>query len=315
MARLPPRRLGRSDVWVSPVGLGCWRFGGSGEKRGAPWTAVPQATVDAIVAAALAGGVTWFDTAEIYGRGASERALAHALRSSGKAAREIVVATKWWPTWRFAGSLRRTLGERERHLAPYPIDLHQIHHPTSLSSIGAQCAAMAALVRAGAIRAVGVSNFSVAQMRAAHAALATLGLPLATNQVRWSLVDRRVERDGLLAAARALGVTLIAYSPLGQGQLCGDEAFDAASDADDWDGARASLRRVLSDVARARGATSSQVALAWLLARGDDVVVLPGATRVAHVTDHRGALDLTLDAAARERIDEASRPFLSPKGA
>ena len=308
MTRLPPRRLGRSDVWVSPVGLGCWRFGGSGETRGARWTAVPQPSVDAIVAAALAGGVTWFDTAEIYGHGASERALAHALRSSGKAAREIVVATKWWPTWRFAGSLRRTLGDRERHLAPYPIDLHQIHHPTSLSSIGAQMTAMAALVRAGAIRAVGVSNFSAAQMRAAHAALAARGVPLATNQVRWSLVDRRVERDGLLAAARALGVTLIAYSPLGQGQLCGA----AASGADPLDGARAALRRGLSDVARALGATPSQVALAWLLARGDDVVVLPGATRVAHVTDDLGALDLTLDAAARERLDEASRRFLSP---
>jgi aryl-alcohol dehydrogenase-like predicted oxidoreductase len=305
---VPPRRLGRSDLWVSPLGLGCWRFGGSGEKRGARWTAVPQPTVDAIVAAAVAGGVTWFDTAEIYGHGASERALAHALRASGKAAREIVVATKWWPRWRFAGSLRRTIGARQRHLAPYPIDLHQIHHTTSLSSIGAQSAAMAALARAGAIRAVGVSNFSVAQMRVAHAALATHGVPLATNQVRWSLVDRRVERDGLLAAARALGVTLIAYSPLGQGLLTDDGAPDA-------DAPLASLRRALADVARALGATASQVALAWLLARGDDVVVLPGATRVAHVTDHRGALDLTLDAAARGRLDEASRPFLSPKDA
>jgi aryl-alcohol dehydrogenase-like predicted oxidoreductase len=302
------RRLGRSDIWVSPLGLGCWRFGGGGEKRGARWTAVPQPTVDAIVAAALAGGVTWFDTAEIYGHGASERALAHALQASGKAPREIVVATKWWPTWRFAGSLRRTIGDRQRHLAPYPIDLHQIHHPTSLSSIDAQSSAMAELARAGAIRAVGVSNFSVAQMRAAHAALATHGVPLATNQVRWSLVDRRVERDGLLAAARALGVTLIAYSPLGQGRLAGDDV-PASGDV------LASLRRALADVARALGATASQVALAWLLARGDDVVVLPGATRVAHVTDHRGALDLTLDAAARDRLDEASRPFLSPTSA
>ena len=303
---MPPRRLGRSDVWVSPVGLSCWHFGGSGEKRGARWTAVPQPTVDAIVAAALAGGVTWFDTAEIYGHGASERALAHALQASGTSSREIVVATKWWPTWRFAGSLRRTIGDRQRHLAPYPIDLHQIHHPTSLSSIRAQSSAMAELVRAGAIRAVGVSNFSVAQMGAAHAALATHGLPLATNQVRWSLVDRRVERDGLLAAARALGVTLIAYSPLGQGLLTDDEAPGAGS-------ALASVRRALADVARALGATASQVALAWLLARGDDVVVLPGATRVEHVTDQLGALELTLDAAARERIDDASRAFLSLK--
>ena len=192
MARPPLRRLGRSDVEVSPLGLGCWRFGGSGEKLGARWTAVPQATVDAIVAAALEGGVTWFDTAEIYGHGASERALAHALRASGRVPGEIVVATKWWPTWRFAGSLRRTLRARVAALMPYPIDLHQVHQPTSLSSIGAQMAVLAQLVREGATRAVGVSNFSAAEMRAAHAALAAHGVPLASNQVRWSLIDRRV---------------------------------------------------------------------------------------------------------------------------
>jgi len=311
MARHGPRRLGRSDVWVSPVGLGCWRFGGSGEKRGARWTAVPQPTVDEIVAAALAAGVTWFDTAEIYGHGASERALAHALRASGKAPGEIVVATKWWPTWRFAGSLRRTLGARLEHLAPYPIDLHQVHHPTSLSSIGAQMAVMAALARAGAIRAVGVSKFSAAELRVAHAALAARGVALATNQVRWSLVDRRVERDGLLATARELGVTLLAYSPLGQGLLSGADAADRLGAEGSAAEALARLRHTLASVARALGATVSQVALAWLLARGEDVVVLPGATRAAHITDDAGAMDVTLDAAARDLVDEASRPFLA----
>ena len=105
---------------------------------------------------------------------------------------------------------RRTVGRRLAALTPYAIDLHQVHHPTSLSSIGAQMASFAQLARAGSIGAVGVSNFSAAQMRAAHAALAAHGLPLATNQVRWSLVDRRVESDGTVAAARELGVTLIA---------------------------------------------------------------------------------------------------------
>lgn len=309
MARLGPRRLGRSDVWVSPVGLGCWRFGGSGEKRGTRWTAVPQPMVDAIVGTALAGGVTWFDTAEIYGHGASERALAHALRASGKAEGGIVVATKWWPTWRLAGSLGRSIRERLRHLEPYPIDLHQVHCSTSLSSIDAQMAAMAELVRARAIRAVGVSNFSAEQMRAAHAALAARGVPLASNQVRWSLVDRRVERDGVLATARELGVSIVAYSPLGQGQICAG-AGEGASRAGE-DGALARLRSELAVVAAALGVSVAQVALAWLLARGDDVVVIPGATRVAHIADNRGAMDLTLDAASRDRLDAASRPFLA----
>jgi aryl-alcohol dehydrogenase-like predicted oxidoreductase len=303
VARPPLRRLGRTDVEVSPLGLGCWRFGGSGEKLGTRWTAVPQPTVDAVVAAALDGGATWFDTAEIYGRGASERALAHALRARGKVPGEVVVATKWWPTWRFAGSIRRTLGDRLAALTPYPIDLHQVHHPTSLSSIGAQMAALARLVRAGSIRAVGVSNFSAAEMRAAHEALAAHGVPLASNQIRWSLTDRRVEADGTVAAARELGVTIIAYSPLGQGLL--------ATDAPESVGPGARLARELGDVAAALGATRSQVALAWLLALGDGVVAIPGATRVEHASEAMAAHGLSLDAAARDRLEEASRPFLA----
>jgi aryl-alcohol dehydrogenase-like predicted oxidoreductase len=308
MARPPPRRLGRTEIELSPLGLGCWRFGGSGEKLGARWTAVPQATVDAIVAAALAGGATWFDTAEIYGHGASERALSHALRASGKIPGEVVVATKWWPTWRFAGSLRRTLAARAAFLVPYGIDLHQVHHPTSLSSVRAQMTTLAKLVGAGAIRAAGVSNFSAAQMRAAHAALAARGVPLASNQVRWSLLDRRVESEGVLAAARELGVTIIAYSPLGQGLLCAPAPGQRGQPEDD--GQRARLNRALAEIAGALGATIGQVALAWLLARGEEVVAIPGATRVEHATEAMAAAGLALDAAARERLEEASRPFL-----
>jgi aryl-alcohol dehydrogenase-like predicted oxidoreductase len=303
VARPPLRRLGRTEVEISPLGLGCARFGGVGEKLGVRWTAVPQPTVDAIVAAALARGATWFDTAQVYGHGDSERALAHALRAGGKVPGEVVVATKWWPKWRFAGNLRRTLPARLERLAPYPIDLHQIHHPTSLSSIGAQMAALAKLLRAGAIRAAGVSNFSAAEMRAAHGALAARGVALASNQVRWSLVDRRVERDGIVAAARELGVTIIAYSPLGEGLLCAPAAAEG--------GPLARLRGDLADVARALGATVGQVALAWLLAHGEEVVAIPGATRAEHAAEAFDAHRLTLDAAARDRLEEASRPFLA----
>ena len=157
---------------------------------------------------------------------------------------------------------------------------------------------------------VGVSNFSAAELRVAHAALAARGVALATNQVRWSLIDRRVERDGLLATARALGVTLMAYSPLGQGLLSGADAADPVAADGGAAEALARLRRAVAGVARGLGATVSQVALAWLLARGDDVVVLPGATRAAHITDDAGAMDMTLDAASRDLVDEASRPFL-----
>ena len=173
-------------------------------------------------------------------------------------------------------------------------------------------AVLARLVRAGAIRAVGVSNFSAAQMRAAHAALAARGVPLASNQVRWSLVDRRIERDGILAAARELGVSIVAYSPLGQGLLCAPVSGDGAGpDAPRADGPRAGLLDELSAVAGALGATVGQVALAWLLAQGEDVVAIPGATRPEHLAEALPAMGLTLDAAARDRLERASRAFLS----
>ena len=131
------------------------------------------------------------------------------------------LATKWWPFFRAAGSIPATIGERIECLSPYPIDLYQIHQRFSLSSVKRQMDAMADLVEAGKIRSVGVSNFTAAGMEEAHRALAARGIPLVSNQVRISLLDRSIERNGLLEAARRLGVTLIAYSPLAQGILSG----------------------------------------------------------------------------------------------
>ena len=116
---------------------------------------------------------------------------------------------------------RATIGTRIECLAPYPIDLFQVHIPWSLSSVAAQMREMAELVRAGKVRAVGVSNFSASQMARAGAALQAEGLPLASNQVRINLLDRSIESNGVLDLAGGTGVTLIAYSPLAQGVLTG----------------------------------------------------------------------------------------------
>ena len=215
------RPLGRSSLAVSAIGLGCWQFSEGHGIAGAFWPALPQETANQIVAASLAGGIDWFDTAEMYGGGRSEAALARALTAADRRNGDVVVATKWWPVLRTAGDLRATISERRARLAPFDIDLYQVHQLYSLSSIAAQMDAMADLVAAGAIRTVGVSNFSAAGMRAAHAALAARGLPLISNQVRYSLLDRRIESNGVLEVARALGVTIIAWSPLAQGLLTG----------------------------------------------------------------------------------------------
>ena len=153
------RKLGQTDIGVSPIGLGCWQFSQGKNMIGRMWATLGQGTMDAVVAAALDGGVTWFDTAQAYGGGASERALAAALQHRGVEPGTVVVATKWLPIARPASDIARTIAARLECLAPYPIDLFQVHQPSSLSSIAAQMREMAKLVRAGKVRSVGVSNF------------------------------------------------------------------------------------------------------------------------------------------------------------
>jgi len=318
------RRLGRTQIEVTAVGLGCWQFSAGRGLAGRFWEALPQETVNRVVAAALQRGINWFDTAEMYGRGASERALAAALLAAGQASGDVVVATKWMPLFRTAGSIKATIGERQRCLAPFAIDLHQVHQPVGLSSVELEMGAMADLVAEQKIRAVGVSNFNPARMRRAHEALAARQIPLASNQVRYSLLDRRVESDGTVAAAKALGVTIIAYSPLGQGLLTGryheDPGFVKTRPgprklmgAFRAKGLERSRRLVeeLRTIAAAHGATAAQVALAWLCQfHGATVVVIPGASRPQQAEENAGALELSLSQAELGTLDESSRRFM-----
>jgi len=319
------RRLGNTDVEISPLGLGCWQFSQGKGLTGGMWSVLDQETVEAVVGKALSGGMTWFDTAEAYGNGQSEHALATALHDLNVQPGEVVVATKWLPLLRTSGNIPRTIDKRLSCLSGYPIDLYQIHLPWSFSSIASQMRQMAGLQRSGKIRSIGVSNYSARQMEKASPALQAEGMTLASNQVPISLLDRRIESNGLLAAARRLRVTLIAYSPLAQGNLSG--RFHSHPElADSLPPGRRShfspasraykpryLARTrplideLNEISKSYGVTISQIALAWLITfYGDTVVAIPGATRPEQASDCAAAMSLRLTETELARIGEVS---------
>ncbi|MEI8257452.1 MAG: aldo/keto reductase [Deltaproteobacteria bacterium] len=316
------RRLGRTDLEISPVGLGCWQFSEGKGLVGGYWPALPADVTREVVAKSLANGVNWFDTAEAYGNGRSESSLAAALRANGKKNGDVLVATKWWPAFRTAASIRATIGTRLECLEGFGIDLHQVHQPMGWSSVEAEMDAMASLVAEKKIRSVGVSNFDAARMRRAHAALARHGLPLASNQMKYSLLDRRIESRGVMAAAKELGVTIIAYSPLEQGLVTGKFHDDPSRLKTLSAGRRFALTRrgldksrplvdVLRAIATARDVGPAQVALAWMIQfHGDTVVVIPGASSPRQAELNALAMGITLTAEELRRIDEASRPFV-----
>jgi len=311
------RRLGKTDLLVTLIGLGCWQFSGRGLTTGPWWYSPPQEEIDKIIKASLDGGINWFDTAEMYGRGRSERALATALCKTGME-KDVIIATKWLPLFRTAGNIPLTIDRRLSCLSPCKIDLYQVHLPYSFSSVEAQMDAMAALVKEGKVRNIGVSNFSAEKMRRAHAALAKHGLPLASNQVRFNLVNRDPESNGVLAAAKELNVSLIAYSPLAQGLLTG-KFHDNPGLVKKLPFVRRlllgrriektlALVKVLQDIATAHGCSASEVALSWAVNfHGDTIVAIPGATKLEHVRQNVGALTLKLTTEEMARLDEQSR--------
>jgi aryl-alcohol dehydrogenase-like predicted oxidoreductase len=315
------RRLGKSEIEITPIGLGTWQFSKGKGLVGGFWQDLDEGVTTSVVKAALDGGIDWFDTAEIYGHGASERSLAAALSALGVAPGGVRVATKWWPFFKTARNIPATIGDRIACLAPYPIDLYQIHQRFSPSPIARQMDAMADLVEAGKVRSVGVSNFTAAGMEEAHEVLAKRGIHLVSNQLRISLLDRSIEKNGILEAARRLGITLIAYSPLAQGILTGRFHDDPAalksvkamrrisgSIKPEILAKTAPLVAELKRVALAHGVKPSQVALNWLISFwGDLVVAIPGASKPAQASEAAASMNFRLESAEIESIDRISR--------
>ena len=269
-------------------------------------------TIRGAYARAIAAGVTLLDTAEMYGNGESERIIGRLLREDTANRDRVVVATKFMPfPWRvpLARALMKSLRASLERLGLPFVHLYQIHGPISFRPARAVAAALAAPYRAGLVKAVGVSNYSEGEMRAIHGALAAEGIPLATNQVEYSLLRTMPETSGLLRACRDLDVTLLAYSPLAMGRLTGKYGV-----ANPPPGKRnfsafpmAEIEPVVAELHRigaAHGGKSpAQVALNWVMCKG--AVPIPGAKNASQAEQNAGALGWALvadEVAALDRV-------------
>jgi len=309
--------LGQNGPAVTPLCIGTWAWGDKlfwnyGNNYGAD-------QLQAAFTAALEVGVTFFDTAEIYGFGLSEEFLGQFLKKTDK---QVQIATKYGPVpWRFLGqSVADALTDSLKRLQLERVALYQVHWPfTFFMSQETLMNALADEVKRGRIEAVGVSNYSAQQMREAHQILAARGVPLAVNQVRYSLLTRQIESNGILETARELGVTILAYSPLAQGLLTGKYTADSANTPKD--GRRIDSRfskeglqklepviSLLRQLGDKHDRTPAQVALRWLIDQGN-IIPIAGAKTAEQVKQNAGALGWRLGDDEIKQLDEVSRSY------
>ena len=307
--------LGKTDIRISPLGLGTWQWGdrmmwGYGKTH-------TDSDIHGAFHVSLQSGVNFFDTAEVYGKGRSEQLLGACLQEARQSAliAPLVVATKFMPyPWRlWKGALLSKLRASLARLGLERVDLYQIHWPFSPVPIETWANALADAIAAGLTRAVGVSNYNSAQMLRAHSALSKRGISLASNQVEFHLLNRRVEHKGLLKLCRELGVTLIAYSPLAKGMLTGKYTPQSRPPGlRSYIFRRARLGKIqpliqlLRKIGQAHdGKSPAQIALNWVICKG--AVPIPGAKNAKQAQENAAALGWRLAEAEIAALDAASQ--------
>jgi aryl-alcohol dehydrogenase-like predicted oxidoreductase len=302
------------DLPVSAMGLGCM---GMSEFYGAS----NEAEAIATIRRALDLGVTFLDTADMYGPFTNEKLVGKAVRGRRD---EVVVATKFGNMRGEDGAFLGISGQPDYvrkacdasllRLGVDVIDLYYQHRVDTKTPIEETVGAMADLVRAGKVRHLGLSEAAPATIRRAHAVH-----PISALQTEYSLWSRDPE-DEILPTVRELGIGFVAYSPLGRGFLTG--RFKSIDDLDEKDFRRRSPRfqgenfqrnlelvARIEELAREKGTTPSQLALAWVLRQGNDIVPIPGTKHVKYLEENVGALEVALSDDDLRRIDE-----VAPKG-
>jgi aryl-alcohol dehydrogenase-like predicted oxidoreductase len=314
MAReLPRRQLGKGGLTVSAVGLGCMSMSGT-------YGQSDDAQSIAVIHRALDLGVTFLDSSDMYGWGHNEELLGRALKGRRG---QAVLATKFGQVKPPDGKTNLVSGRPDyvpracdaslRRLGTDVIDLYYQHRVDPAVPIEETVGAMARLVEQGKVRFLGLSEAAPGTIRRAQAVH-----PIAAVQSEYSLLYRQPAEE-TLPVCRELGIAFVAYSPLGRGFLSGQIHKPEEIAEDDrkrqhprFQGENFSHNRRLVDrvaeLARAKGITPGQLALAWLLARGEDVVPIPGTKRSAYLEENLGALGVRLDAADLQQLDEALPP-------
>ncbi len=312
---MEPRALGNQGLRVSSMGLGCMgmsEFYGSSDEREAIAT----------IHRALDLGVTFLDPADMSGPFPNERLVGAAIRGRRD---EVVVATKFGNVRGEDGAylgisgrpeyVRKACDDSLRRLGIDTIDLYYQHRVDTKTPIEETVGAITELVRAGKVRYLGLSEAAPETIRRAHATH-----PISALQTEYSLWSREPE-DEILPTVRELGIGFVAYSPLGRGFLTG--RFRSIDDLEPNDYRRRAPRfagenfqknldlvKRIEEIAREKGVTPSQLALAWVLHRGNDIVPIPGTKHVKYLDENVQALDLSLSDDDLHRIDE-----VAPKGA
>lgn len=310
------RKLGDRGLIVSALGLGCMGM------SGVYGAADEQDAIDTIHQS-IDLGCTFLDTADAYGKGHNETLIGKAI---GDRRDKVVIATKFGlsnvsldsytiPVNGRPEYVRSACEASLKRLGVETIDLYYQHRVDPQTPIEETIGAMAELVKEGKIRYLGLSEASAQTIRRAHAVH-----PIAALQSEYSLWSRDVEA-GILATCRELKIGFVPWSPLGRGFLTGQiKTFDDL-EANDWRrvsprfqgenfGRNLDLVAQVQQMAAAKNCTPAQLAIAWLLSKGNDIVPIPGTKRVAYLLENLGALDLKLTAADLDRIDN-----IVPKGA
>jgi len=275
----------------------------------------------AVIHRALELGITLLDTADVYGVGTNEELLGRALAGRRE---QVVLATKFGNVRGADGAflgingkpdyVRRACEASLRRLGVETIDLYYQHRVDTSTPIEETVGAMAELVREGKVRYLGLSEAAPATIRRAHTVH-----PITALQTEYSLWSREPE-DELLALCAELGITFVAYSPLGRGFLTGEIRTLDSLAANDWRRnhprfqgpnleRNLELVRAIEELAKERGVTAAQLALAWVLSRGDGIIPIPGTRRIARLEENARAADIVLSRAELERLDT-----IAPRG-